>query len=266
MFNYFGYGSNMNLTSLRAKGVVPRSSQLATLHGWNLCFDVKHWFRHEGGVGNIRPSANDRVQGVVHVCEDQHLAKLDAVESFGVGYDRIEVELETFVSRVRATTYVGLPGYLDTICLPTRRYLNILVRGASQAGLDPDYIERLRTHPTQPEIDYPPFEPPFASSRCFDAESLANHPRYTALAGAVFDMQNARPRLHCLFDLFGGKDMTLFHLKRVDTSDGNETLEQVRRGEISESGHEYLNAYLHEYAAEFEYVGRFDYDKRDATP
>jgi hypothetical protein len=33
VFPYFGYGSNINLTSLRAKGVEPRWSQPATLHG-----------------------------------------------------------------------------------------------------------------------------------------------------------------------------------------------------------------------------------------
>lgn len=264
VFHYFGYGSNINLTSLRAKGVEPRWSQRATLHGWKLLFNVQHWFRHEGGVGNIQPSdrSADRVQGLVHACEDGDLALLDAVESYGVGYDRIEVELETARGPLRALTYVGLPSYLNDSCRPTRRYLNILLKGAVEAGLDGAYIEALRRHPVHAELAYPPFEHPAGPLPVFDRSSLADHPRHTALAGAVFDMSCARPRLHCLWDLFGGRDMTLFYLKRLDSSDGSETLADIEEGRISEAGRSYLNAYLHAYDEEFRYIGRYPSDPR----
>ena len=252
----------MNLTSLKAKGVVPHTSKLAVLRGWKLLFNVQHWFRHEGGVGNIHPSQDpaDQVQGVVHLCDDEHLAMLDAMEAYGVGYDRIEVELDTDEGKLPAITYVGLPGYLNNACLPTQRYLNILLKGAISAGLDKDYIEKLRRHPIHPEQDYPPFQHPGNSALIFNQQTLAQHPLYTALAGAVFDMQHARARLDCLRGLFGGKDMTLFHLKRLDTSDGAEVLDDIRDDRISAAGRKYLNAYLHEYNVEFEYVGRYVYD------
>lgn len=261
MFCYFGYGSNLNLTSLRAKGVEPLSSERAVLHGWKLLFNVHHWFRHEGGVGNVVPSENmmDQVHGLLHICDDEHLPLLDAMESYGVGYDRIEVELETARGPVRALTYVGLSSYLDDACLPTRRYLNILLKGASQAGLDEAYIEKLSQHPVHPEKDYPPFLFPSQPESVFDQEMLSRYPLYTAIAGAVFDMKDARSDLECLQELFGGKDMTLFHLKRLDTSDGSETLEDVKCGHISEAGRKYLNAYLHEYNREYRYVGCYVY-------
>jgi hypothetical protein len=261
MFNYFGYGSNLNLTSLRAKGVEPLHSALATLPGWRLRFNVRHWFRHEGGVGNIEPTGNaaDRVEGLFHLCEDAHLPPLDAVEACGVGYQRIEVDVRTADGPVRAFTYVGMPAFLDDTCLPTRRYLNILLRGAGAAGLDEGYTEALRGHPVQPDRDYPPYEHPAGGTILFDAERLARHPHCTALAGAVFDMTGARPALDALHGLFGGRDMTLFHLKRLDTSDGSETLDDVKAGRISDAGRRYLNAYLHEYSVEFRYVGRFTY-------
>lgn len=262
MFSYFGYGSNLNLTSLRAKGVEPLLSQRAILRGWKLVFNVRHWFRHEGGVGNIIPSDDtaDEVQGLLHVCNDEHLPMLDAMEAYGVGYDRVEVELETASGPMHALTYVGLPSYLDNTCLPTRRYLNILLKGAGSAGLDEAYIEKLRRHPLHPEKDYPPFRPPSRPASVFDRETLSRCPLYTAIAGAVFDMQDARSDLDCLQALFGGKDMTLFHLKRLDTSDGSETLEDIKRGNLSEAGRKYLNAYLHEYNREYRYVGRYVYD------
>ena len=251
----------MSLVSLRAKGVRPHASTPARLPGWQLLFNVHHWFRHEGGVGNIRPSTNpdDEVRGVVHVCEDEHLALMDAVESYGVGYDRIEVDLETEAGPTRAVTYVGIPTYLDDSCLPTRRYLNILVKGAVSAGIDGAYVEKLRQHPVYVPDDYPVFEHPAGAVPEFTKETLAEHPLYTAVAGAVFDMEAARWQHHCLRGLFGGRDMTLFHLKRLDDSDGSECLDDLRTGRLNAKQRTYLNEYLNEYDAEYRYVGRYRY-------
>ena len=270
MVHYFAYGSNMNLVSLRAKGVEPRSSVRAVLRGWRLAFDVHHWFRHEGGVGNIKPSRDpsDLVRGVVHECEDENLALLDAVDALGVGYDRVEVdvEVESSAGPVRAFAYVGVPSYLDKHCLPTQRYLNILVKGAIGAGLDQAYISALRGHPIHLAKQYPPFEHPGGDVPAFDRASLAREPMLTALAGAVFDMTDCRWQLDCCKPLFGGKDMTLFHLKRLDTSDGSESLDDLAHDRISEAARRYLNAYLHEYAAEYRYVGRYVYDSPRPGP
>ncbi len=96
MFYYFGFGSNMSMLSLRAKGVEPRASTKAVLHGWQLRFNVQHFFRHEGGVGNIENTGHpdDRVLGVLHECPDEALSLLDQAEAYGHGYNRIEIEVE----------------------------------------------------------------------------------------------------------------------------------------------------------------------------
>lgn len=259
MFYYFGYGSNINLISLKAKGVEPIQSQKALLKGWKLRFNVQHWFRHEGGMGNIEPSENaeDVVEGMVHLCPEKQLASMDSMESYGVAYDRIEVELMTKNGSVKAWAYVGLPDYLDDSCLPTRRYLSIILKGAKAAGLSETYISNLSKHRLFPEIEYPDFKAPEGEFPVFTFETLAKNTKLTALAGAVFDMSGARSKLKVIEGLFGGKDMTLFHLKRHDTSTGNETLENVKMGRISEPGRRYLNAYLNEYNKEFKYAGRY---------
>ena len=82
----------------------------------------------------------------------------------------------------------------------------------------------------------------------------------TALAGAVFDMSGARWQHSFLRDYFGGKDMTLFHLRRLDTSDGTETLDDIRHDRLTPAQMRYLNEYLDEYSKEYVYVGRFFYD------
>ncbi len=111
MFWYFGYGSNMALPSLRAKGVEPRASERAVLRGWRLRFNVRHFFRHEGGVANIEPAGNDAdaVWGVVHLCEDEHLALLDAAEAYRHGYDRVEVSVQTDRDEQRALPMSACP-------------------------------------------------------------------------------------------------------------------------------------------------------------
>jgi hypothetical protein len=261
MFHYFGYGSNMNLTSLRAKGVEPLASRRAILYGWRLRFNVQHFFRHEGGVGNIERSseAGDFVLGILHDCPDESLQSLDAMEALGHGYDRISVEVETDGELIPAYTYIGMPEFIDDSCLPSRRYLNIVLDGARQCGLDPEYIKNLEAQPLHQPDDYPPFTPPCGDYPVFDAESLARHPLYTALYGAVFDMSQARPLHAYLKDFFGGRDMTLFHLRRLDSSDGNESMDDIRQGRLNETQLHYLNGYLNEYAREYRYVGRFEF-------
>lgn len=262
MFWYFGYGSNTNLASLRAKGVVPRTSERAVLRGWRLRFNVHHFFHHEGGVANIEPTgdASNVVWGVVHLCKDEHLALLDAAEAYGHGYDRVEVSVHTDHGERRAITYVGMLSFLDEGCRPTQRYLNILLKGAAAAGLDPSYIDALRRHPVYQKRPVSPFVPPPGEYPTFTATTLTRIPPLTALAGSVFDMSGARWQHTFLHGLFGGKDMTLFHLKRLDTSDGSETLDKLKHDRLTTAQWEYLNEYLHEYNAEYVYVGRYLYE------
>jgi hypothetical protein len=258
VFHYFGYGSNMSLASLRAKGVEPVASEPAELRGWRLRFNVRHFFRHEGGVANIVPAgAGARVPGVLHLCDDDALGKLDAAEACGFGYSHARAEVRCGDRTVEALAYVGMPAFLDDRCLPSRRYLNILCSGAAASGLEEAYVETLRQHPVHAKQDYPLFLYPEEPDALFDQASLEASPHLTALAGAVFDMRRARPQHEYLKRFFGGRDMTLFHLKRMDTSDGSETEEDLTGNRISPEQRHYLDEYLHEYSSEYELAGRF---------
>lgn len=269
MFYYFGFGSNMSMASLRAKGVEPVASCRARLAGWRLRFNVQHFFRHEGGVGNIEHTGHpeDQVLGVLHQCPDSALPLLDDAEAYGHGYDRIDVDVQPIDDgnlcqpTVSALTYVGMPGFIDNSRRPSRRYLNIVVGGARQAGLDNDYIEAIETHPVHHAGPYPPFQAPAGHYPTFDKESLARQPLCTALYGAVFDMTDARPHHEFLKGFFEGRDMTLFHLRRLDTSRGDETMDDIRKGRLDQAQKHYLNAYLHEYAREYRYIGHYNYHK-----
>lgn len=262
MFRYFGYGSNINLTALKAKGVEPLSSVKGVLKGWQLCFNVQHWFKHEGGMGNIEKTNHHHhwVEGVLHICKDESLVSLDKLEALGIGYDRIEVPIITDKGIFKAYTYVGLPAFINNSCLPTQRYKNIILKGAAEAGLSKTYIANLKAQKVVDMPQYAPFKNTTVHHAVYNNKDLKEHKHLTALKGYVFDMSSPRKELECLLDIFGGKDMTLFHLKRLDSSTGNETIQDIITNKISREGQNYLNTYLHEYSKEFKCVGRYTYD------
>jgi sulfite reductase (NADPH) flavoprotein alpha-component len=135
-----------------------------------------------------------------------------------------------------------------------------LLTGARQAGLDPEYVLKLEDHQVYQPEDHPVFKPPSGDYPAYDAASLARRPLHTSLYGAVFDMSRARPLHDYLKQYFGGRDMTLFHLKRMDSSDGTESMDDIRYGRLNKAQQRYLNGYLNEYAREYRYLGRFNYD------
>jgi sulfite reductase (NADPH) flavoprotein alpha-component len=262
VFWYFGYGSNMALRSLLAKGVIPHRSERGILRGWRLRFNVQHFFRHEGGVANIEPSndPSDEVWGVLHWCEDKHLVLLDTAEVYPHGYDRIMVTVRADHGEQQAIAYVGTSSFLNEASRPSRRYLSFLLEGAAAADIDPSYIEMLRRHPVHQKPQLAKFAPPSGEYPIFTAQTLPRHPLYTALAGSVFDMSCARWHHRFLHDIFGGKDTTLFHLMRLDGSNGSETLDDIKHARLSSAQQQRLNEYLDAYASEYEYVGKFRYD------
>lgn len=260
MFFYFGYGSNLSVWSLRAKGVDPLSSEPAQLQGFRLAFNLPDFFPIEGGTGNIVPGDPlDVVHGVLHGCRSADLRRLDELEAVGVAYRRIETTVTAYDGRrLRAYVYVGLPHLLDDACRPSERYLSILVRGASDMQLEPGYIEKLRRIPVHVEAPKPVFagtnRPPQSLS------VLSDQPMYVGLAGHLFDMEGARASHAYLQRLLGGHDASLLFLKRMATSTGTETIEDLTCGRLSEAQRAYLNEYLHEFAREYRYVGPLDYE------
>ncbi len=260
MLYYFGYGSNMNMVSLKAKGVEPIFSEPAVLKDWQLVFDVCDFFRIEGGTGNIRPAVGEEVHGVLHQCRDDDLRRLDELEAYGISYHRREVKVIGYSSQqYKAFAYTGLPDKLKSGLQPSHRYLNIMINGAKAMEIDDAYINKMKRTEVRPAPSYQPFVLPQENFKIFSAVELSRLPHHTALAGAVFDMQNAREEHTYLKKFFSGKDMTVFFLKRMDISSGEETLEHATEVGLSNLQKRYLNAYLHEFKREYKLSGRMNY-------
>lgn len=260
MFYYFGYGSNMNLVSVKAKGLAPLSADPAVLRGWRLVFDVPDFFRIEGANSNIEMATDEKVHGVLYCCPDDDLPALDELEAVGACYLRQRFVVHTYDGRgVSAYAYVGIADRLESGHQPSRRYMNILIRGAESMKLSPAYIAQLRAQEVRPDPVYRPFTFPSRPAEVFASSHLRLHRNVTALAGAVFDMTDARPEHHYLRDFFAGKDMTLFLLKRMDTSDGSESFADIVGDRMSNEQRRYLTNYLHEFEREYRYIGRMEY-------
>jgi hypothetical protein len=185
-------------------------------------------------------------------------ARSSGISATGHGYDLTELTVETDLGEQRAVAYVGNPSFLDERCRPTQRYLHSILRGATAAGLDPAYIHSLRRHAVHETTPLPPFVPSAGECHTFTAATLSQHGLFTALFGAVFDMSCARWQYTYLRSFYGGKDMTLFHLKRLNDSDGGEALDDIKHGRLTLAQRQYPNEHLHEYGVRL--IGRYVYD------
>ncbi|HTE50049.1 MAG TPA: cytochrome b5 domain-containing protein, partial [Kofleriaceae bacterium] len=240
------------------------SGEPAILRGWRLTFNIPDFFRIEGGTGNIERAPADEVHGVLYACRDDDMRALDELEALGVTYDRVQLEVEVYGGRaVMANAYVGIPSTLDDSQRPSPRYRSLLIRGAEEMKLDPTYIARLRAIEVHEAPDPGRFEFPAEPDREFTLSSLAERPLHTAIAGAVFDMSAARVEHRYLQKLMAGRDVTVFFLKRMDSSDGTETLDDFRRERLTPEQDRYLQRYLHEFAREYRYAGRIRYERND---
>ena len=137
---YFAYGSNMDSAQLKKRvGLVPLGTK-AYLDGHKIIFN-KTSIRDSYGRANISESVNSKIEGVIFELTENQFDSLDKWEP---GYKRISVKVEEDGSSViiDAITYVALPAYIDNRLYPSAKYLEPILRGATDYGLSPEYVER----------------------------------------------------------------------------------------------------------------------------
>ena len=142
----------MNVRALELKKHVKiLDSIAAVVKDYKMVFNI-------GGTRNVEPayaglaeSPGDEVHGLAFCMDMESMANLDRSEGHrpdGVsGYGKAWVTFYAYDGR-------QLDGYVYTKRIPSdfdgtpsSRYLNLLVNGAKEANLAPEYIEKLQAHP-----------------------------------------------------------------------------------------------------------------------
>ena len=150
---YFAYGSNMLTERLRAR--VPSAKPVATarLLGWTLRFHK----RSQDGSGkcNVVEASDESatVHGVLFEFTTDDVSALDAAEHRGNGYERRRVHPQTSNQAVEAFAYVAQPAYVDDALRPYDWYRTIVMAGAYQHTLPPQYRNGLEATRSYPDPD-----------------------------------------------------------------------------------------------------------------
>jgi hypothetical protein len=151
MTYYFAYGSNMLIERLQARVPSAKPATHARIEGWRLQFDKRS--RDGSGKYHIVPSPGDVVYGVLFYIAEADRGKLDQAEGLHRGYERHELREVILAdeSDVRAFTYVAESGCVQSGLPPYEWYHDLVVAGAEQHHLPPDYIAALKRTSSQPD-------------------------------------------------------------------------------------------------------------------
>jgi hypothetical protein len=163
---YFAYGSNMNPSRVRERGIAFHSAVGARLSGFALAFDKSS--KDHAGVGhaNLAFAPGSSVEGVLYWLESAaEITKMDPFESTPINYSRevVRVQLVAESQDTHATdsglngdgssglvsswTYFANAAVRKPGLVPARSYMNHLLAG--RPFLSRDYYRRLAEWPCE---------------------------------------------------------------------------------------------------------------------
>ena len=141
-FWYFAYGANMSSAVFEERREMHAlDKRIGRLRGYGLAFNQPGIPLLEPGFANIRSDTLGEVHGVLWKISADDFARLDLHEGGGDAYDRLVVRVDTDAGRVTARTYITQQ-VVEGLS-PSRRYRDLLVEGAREAGLDVSYVRTL---------------------------------------------------------------------------------------------------------------------------
>lgn len=151
---YFAYGSNMQRATLcERRGIACQRALAACVPGWRVVFDKPPLIPIGESFANIVPDPEASAFGVLFEIADTDLSHLDLTEGVLIGnYDRIQVTaipIGDGTQIIEAHTLTS--PRRDASLSPSPRYMGLVIDGATEHGLPPDYISYLRTVPTGSE-------------------------------------------------------------------------------------------------------------------
>jgi gamma-glutamylcyclotransferase (GGCT)/AIG2-like uncharacterized protein YtfP len=141
---YFSYGSFLDSETLKRHCPKAVYKGKAILPNWEVQFNFMSR-TYKGGVTGIEPAVAKLVRGVLYDVDNDELLHLDSIEGVpdGIYYRQTIYVVDDTGKAVKAATYrtTNPKGPFK----PTKKYVNLMICGAKEHGLDPDYIKELET-------------------------------------------------------------------------------------------------------------------------
>lgn len=138
----FSYGSNMLTARIQERCHSASCLGVAELRGYELRWHKRS--RKDGSAKcDVIATQEDgaRVYGVVYALPLSEKPGLDDAEGLGFGYDEIQVSVVVDGGRTDALCYTATD--IDSRLKPYTWYVALVVGGARQHGLPPDYVSQL---------------------------------------------------------------------------------------------------------------------------
>lgn len=139
---YFSYGSFLDIGTLRKHAPNAKFIMRAILPDFEVQFNFLSK-TYGGGVTGVEPAPGKKALGVLYEVPPDEMERLDIIEGVptGIYYRQTVTVVDEGGNHHQAETYrtTDPKGPYP----PTRRYLGLMIKGAKEYGLDPDYIEGL---------------------------------------------------------------------------------------------------------------------------
>ena len=278
----FGFGSNMSVANVEnKKGLKVLDYEVGVVKGYKMCFNIPAMSKVEPTFANANKASEDEIHGVAIKISEEDMTTLDAQEHYPILYDKVTVTVEGYSGRKieNCSMYTNTKENLLPLekQYTSSRYLNLLIRGAFEANLNKEYIEKLNKTKTYEADDEtkairsalpPPASlQPFSVEKLFStkSESLgiptetgmkSGQEAYVAILGYVIKM----PRDKCPFSSHLGRDLSsrsLRHFRGEPTDKDDDmgrppypVLDNIKPEEV-----EYLYNWLDHYLEKGEVVG-----------
>ena len=139
---FFSYGSFLDSKNLKKHAPESKFIRKAILPGFEVQFNFLSK-TYDGGVTGVEPAQGKRALGVLYDVPSDEMERLDIVEGVpaGIYYRETVTVIDEHGKEHRAETYRTTdPKGPFT---PTKRYLGLMIKGAKEHGLDPDYVKEL---------------------------------------------------------------------------------------------------------------------------
>jgi gamma-glutamylcyclotransferase len=141
---YFSYGSFLDFETLKKHCPSAKIVARAVIPNWEVQFNFMSK-TYNGGVTGIEPALNQVVYGVVYDVSEEEMIYLDTIEGVpsGIYYRHTITVVKDNGEILKAYTYrtTNPRGPFK----PTKRYVGLMVKGAKEHGIEPDYVRKLES-------------------------------------------------------------------------------------------------------------------------